>query len=314
MPHNGIGWSEDNTTVFNLLLSVLQTSSFVTSLKGHQTKQDGRKAWKNLKLHNLGKSVWDKRVEVAETKVLHRIFDGKNQRFTIQSHCNLHREAHHEFIRANEAIGFQIPTPRTRVTRLLNSVQSPHQSLVSAKVAIENDPTKREDFEEASDFLCRFGPKKTNTPGGLHRVASVASDYQVASTVSEMKSELGNLNHVSVDVRYYKPDEWKKLTSDQRKKCILTRQIQNADRKGKFTHKRDLNNKLQQGSEKQTNRWRKKIEKQGRIISALKAELKQDSEDSKENDKDGPIKKKVRFNEGITQRNRSRQSNDMMDE
>ena len=255
--------------------------------------------------------MWDKRVEIAEAKVLHRVFDGKNQRFTIQTHCNLHREAHHEFIRANEAIGFQITTPRTRVTRLLNSIQSPYQSLVSAKVAIENDITKREDFEEASDFLCSFGPKKSTNPGGLHRVASVTSDYQVSSTLSEMKNELGTLSHVNVDVRYYKPEEWKKLTADQRKKCILTRQIENADRRTKFKRKFDHNGRSRpQENDRLNNRWRKKIEKQGRIISALKAELKQDPDDNTGENKDGPSKKKIKFNEGITQRGSTQRGKD----
>ena len=131
LPHDGVGWEEDNAAVFDILLSALQTSSFVTSLKGYQSTQDGRQAWKNLKLHNLGKSVWDKRVKAAEVKVLHRIFDGKNHRFSLQSHCNSHREAHQEMIRASEETDYQVPDERTRVTRLLESIQTPYSLLQS---------------------------------------------------------------------------------------------------------------------------------------------------------------------------------------
>ena len=84
-------------------------------------------------------------------------------------------------------------------------------------MTVENDIQKRGNFELAADFLCRFAPKRKDNPGGL---------YKIATTVTEMKTELDGLDNVEVDVRYYKPDEWSKLTNDQRKKCILTRQIQ----------------------------------------------------------------------------------------
>ena len=83
MPHDGIGYEEDNAEVFSLLLSVLQTSSYVTRLKGYQTTRNGREAWKNLKLHNLGESVWDKRTGIAEEKVFKKIVDGRNHQYSL---------------------------------------------------------------------------------------------------------------------------------------------------------------------------------------------------------------------------------------
>ena len=77
MPQYDIGWTEDNAIVFSILLSVLQTSSYLTSLKGYQKSGNGSEAWKNLILHNLGNSVWDNRTTAAENKVLKKIFDGK---------------------------------------------------------------------------------------------------------------------------------------------------------------------------------------------------------------------------------------------
>ena len=313
LPHSGVGWDEDNAAVFDILLSALQTSSFVTSLKGFQSSQDGRGAWKNLRLHNLGKSVWDKRVEIAEGKVLHRVFDGKNHRFSLQSHCNSHREAHQEMIRAAEESDYQVPDERTRVTRLLKSIQTPHYYLQSAKVTVENDAKKRENFELAADFLCRFAPKRKDNPGGLYRVASINTDgdtHKISSTASEMRSELAQLDNIDVEIRFYKPDEWRKLSNDQRKKCILTRKLQNAGRNdlpGGKRGKRSFNN-FNENSQ-QTNKWRKKIEKQGRIISALKAEIKSDSSKDREDNQDNDKKnnKRVKFNAGVTQRTHSNQ-------
>ena len=194
MPQSGVGWKEDNAQVFNLLHSVFQTRSFVTSLKGFQTARNGREAWKNLKLHNLGDSTWDKRVEKAETMVLHKTYDGKNHRYMLTTHCNHHREDHQEMICATEATTYQIPDERTRVTRLLKSIQTQHSQLQSAKVTIENDAAKRNNFEETVDFLCKFAPKRDSSTGGMHRISALTTD---------MQSDLKDLDNVQVDVRYY---------------------------------------------------------------------------------------------------------------
>ena len=63
-------------------------------------------------------------------------------------------------VRANEAVGFQVPDARTRVTRLLDSIQTSYIPLQTAKVTIENDVPKRGNFELAADFLCLFAPKR----------------------------------------------------------------------------------------------------------------------------------------------------------
>ena len=44
MSHAGVGWQEDNAQNISLLLSAVQTSSFVTSLKGYQSTRNGREA------------------------------------------------------------------------------------------------------------------------------------------------------------------------------------------------------------------------------------------------------------------------------
>ena len=296
MPHDGIGWDEDNAEVFSLLLSVLQTSSYLTSLKGYQKTGNGREAWKNLVLHNLGNSVWDNRTTAAEDKVLNKIFDGRNHRYSLLTHCNHHRDAHQEMVRANEAVGFQIPDARTRVTRLLKSIQTSHTPLQSAKVTIENDPLKRGDFEEAVDFLCKFKPPtKSSNHGGLHRISS---------TTTDMKNDLDKLKDVNVDIRFYKPDEWRNLTNDQRKKCILTRRLQNKE--GGDYGSGNGGGKRKFSFDKQTKRWKKKIEKQGRIIASLKAEKKETPSNSNtsndgNNDSSEP---KVQFNKGVAQRSK----------
>ena len=185
-----------------------------------------------------------------------KVFDGRNHRYSLLTHCNHHRDAHQEMVRANEAVGFQIPDARTRVTRLLTFIQTQYKPLQSAKVTIENDPNKRDNFEETVNFLCKFAPKKSNTPAGLHRISTMKTDPQ---------GELDKLKDVEVEVRFYKPEEWRKLTPDQQKKCILTRRLQTGGGRREGGKRKSLS------FDQQSKRWKKKIEKQGRTIAALKA-------------------------------------------
>ena len=109
-------------------------------------------------LHNLGNSKWEKVVEVAETYVNNRSWDGKNARFSIKSHLSKHREAHNDFIRASQHINYALPNETTRVQRLLRSIQCKDGTILSAKTTILADPIKKNDFEQAADFLLLVAP------------------------------------------------------------------------------------------------------------------------------------------------------------
>ena len=128
--------------------------------------------------------------------------------------------------------------------------------------------------------------QRNHGPGGLHRISSIQL---------EMKSDLDSLKDFEVDIRFNKPYEWKYLSNDQRQKCILTRRLQNAN-------SGSGGGKKWKGSHNQTNEWRRKIEEQGRIISALKTEKKESEQESEKpvSGNDTSVNK-VTFNKGVTQ-------------
>ena len=153
-------------------------------------------------------------------------------------------------VRANEAVGFQVPDARTRVTRLLDSIQTSYIPLQTAKVTIENDSAKRNVFEQAVDFLCKFTPpRKLSGSRGLHRISS---------TSTEMKSDLDQLKNVKVDIRFYTPDEWRNLSHEQRRKCILTRRLQNKENGDAGKRKASF--------DKQAKRWKKRLKSRVKLF------------------------------------------------
>ena len=116
-----------------------------------------------------------------------------------------------------------------------------------------------------------------------------------------MQSELDTLKDAEVDVRFYKPDEWRNLSSIQRKKCILTRRLWNGQQGGSGSDgSGNDNGKRKFPTNKQTKSWKKKIERQGRIISALKAKKKESETVTADNNND-TSEGTVKFNKGVTQ-------------
>lgn len=41
LPHNGIGWEDDNAAVYEILFEMVKDSPMATSLKRHQANRDG---------------------------------------------------------------------------------------------------------------------------------------------------------------------------------------------------------------------------------------------------------------------------------
>jgi len=65
-PHSGVGWEEDNATVFGIIQEMVKDVPTASSLKGHQRKRDGRGAYLSLVKHILGAAQCDKVILRAE--------------------------------------------------------------------------------------------------------------------------------------------------------------------------------------------------------------------------------------------------------
>ena len=155
-PHTGAAYAEDNATVYHILQDMVAGTSFESSLKGFQWARDGRAAYQALLLHNLGSSKWDKIIKDAETYCLRHEWNRRNQRFTLKNHMNKHHEAYNKMVWANQHVQYELPNEHTQVGRLLKSITSKDPAIVSAIIHIEGNPSRRDNFEQAADFLLLF--------------------------------------------------------------------------------------------------------------------------------------------------------------
>ena len=202
-PHAGPSYEDDNATVYRLIQDAIKSTSHVSSISRHQRTRDGRGAFFDLQLHNMGNSKWDKVVESAEVMVNQKVWNGKNVRYPLKFHITKHREAHNDFQRAAQNITYVPPDETTRVRRLLNSIQCSDSTIISAKTTILADPAKRGDFEQASDFLLLAAPapKQSN------------NQQRVSALKRKQQHDVGE---TGVENRYYTTSAYKQLTSEQK--------------------------------------------------------------------------------------------------
>lgn len=293
-PHDGVGWDEDNASVFAIIQEMVRDVSMASSLKGHQRARNGRAAYLSLVQHNLGSSQWDKVLLKAEEVQNVRVWNGRNGRFTLKRHVDMHRDAYNDMVRANEHVAYQVPNERTRVSRLLRSVQAGHlASIAAAKTTIEATIAMRDDFEQAADFLILNAPANKNS-GNTQRISAVSHD----------DDDDVDLSNVKVDDRFYTPKEYNDLSSDQKHKLKLLREKRGGKSKG---NKRKGKGSGKGNNEKgQYKKKFKKMQKENKTmqqrIAALETQLNSNEDtSSSEDDNDGDTNtqksKKVRFNQ-----------------
>ena len=205
-PHSGIAFKEDNAKVFQIIQDMIAGTSYESSIKSHQRARSGREAYLALLKHNLGSSKWDKILEDAESYVMKREWNGRNQRFTLRAHIGKHREAHNEMMRASQHVDYELPNEHTRVGRLIKSITSKEPAIVSAITHIQGSTTQREDFETAAEFLLLTAPSPSSS-SGTHRISAVGKGAKGGKRGPE----------TGVELRYYTKKEYSGLSAAEKK-------------------------------------------------------------------------------------------------
>lgn len=129
----------------------------MASITRYQRSRNGRQAYLDLVTHNMGSAKWET-VEAAESVLTMRVWNGKNSRYLIWIHIACHCEAYNDLVQASHQITYAPPNETSRVQYLLLSIQSTDPTICLAKTTIQADAAKKDDFEEASDFIMVVAP------------------------------------------------------------------------------------------------------------------------------------------------------------
>jgi len=231
--HTAAAYSKDNASVLNILVHVLKGTSFEVSIEPFKRNRDGRGAFLALTEHNLGSDRWEIVLEKADQLVFSMVWNGRSNHYPIKLHLAKHREAQNDMIRASHHIAYEVPNEGTRVRKLLHSLQCSNLRIISAKTAILADGAgKKNDFEAVLNFLLIAASPTRHDPDSrrVFGVQNEGGDFKATTN----KGETG------VELRFYKPSEYGKLSGSQKSELYQWR----SEQKGKKpTHKFGTPNK-----------------------------------------------------------------------
>ncbi|MFN7880706.1 MAG: hypothetical protein ACK5P1_11940, partial [Sphingobacteriia bacterium] len=112
-----------------------------------------------------------------------------------------------------KGVPYQLPTEYTRVTHLLNAIETSDAGLQAAmaNVKADNDPIdgKRHNFEATVAFITPFDPVAIRPKRSAAAISAAETDV----TVSSMKTGIGK---TGVHLRFHSHSEYKTLTAAQK--------------------------------------------------------------------------------------------------
>ena len=192
-PHHGPMFIQDNREVYCILDELTCKGPGETIVRKYRVSTNGRAAFLELHAHFSGGSYKTIKVKQANDVVKGVKFNGHNQNFSFETFRRMFADAYRDLEEANQGVPQQ-----TQVLNFLDAITMPE--LQTAVTAVHSNDEYLVNFEKASSFLAGIAVRMTNRKG-LNTSRNVAS----------------------VDTRSRSPDEWKKLSKDERDKIIKAR-------------------------------------------------------------------------------------------
>jgi hypothetical protein len=218
----------DNAKVFELLNDAIGSHKNVkTWIKSFTRTRDGRGAWIAFKAHYRGSNEIEA-IEAAAEKALETgHYTGEKPRYNFETHVSKHLKAHLDI---EKATGTAMPE-NTKVRKLLYSIHCATMNVPIATIRAQDN--LRNSFDESINYLRAF--ILSSGHGEDRNVSGVTADKGKSGNNSGGKRKHGskgksgnNSGGTKPLDRYYKPDEWWKLSEKVRAEIIALRKGRNA--------------------------------------------------------------------------------------
>ena len=215
--HDHTKYKDDNQKLYSFLEEATRSTQYASSIRPFSRAKNGREAYLALKRQYAGRDKWQAEIKKQENFIHTRVWKGTSN-FTLESFITQHRAAHVSLERCAQSVPHQIPNERTRVIHLLDAIQCGDAALQAAIAHIKSqadDPAGLgSNFEEAAAYLLQFCPvskkRKAQPMERTYNVSSVGISHDDGK-----KRTKPNKGETGVELRYYKPKEYRKLSADQ---------------------------------------------------------------------------------------------------
>lgn len=183
----------------------------------------GHEAYNAIVTQGMGEDKWNSEVKKHE-KVLHTTIWKGTGNMKLEQFIAMNRNAYNGLVIAVDHITYQVLEGHTRVTYLLENIQTSDADLAAAKSAVIQDkaPTgKRNDFEKAAVVLQEACPVAKKLSGRRAAAADISDTTADISAATGLKSGRGK---TGVHFCWHTKNEYKKLSKPQREELAAWRE------------------------------------------------------------------------------------------
>lgn len=250
---------EDSKKVLQYLDEALAGSMYAHAISKFRRANNGRDAFLAVKSQHGGSDKWKLAKEKAFSDMRNSTWNGTGT-VTISSFINKHRSAFDDLERCAVYLpAVEVPSERARVDYLLkgaadcNDVQ--FKSMVATIQSQEDDENGAyASFEKTASLLLKVCPV---TRSNTRKKVRISNPEVSSAEISSLNKTIKKGPKTGVDVRYYKPGEWKKLSKAEKK------ELRECKRKN---YEMQQGEQGKDGDSKQLHKKVKKI-----VVDALKA-------------------------------------------
>ena len=219
LSHDDPLFADDDAMVFDHLEAGVRGTKFAHSIEQFKRDKRGREAFLALQSQYAGIAMWDSEVTANNDFLLNRKWTGTTS-FTLERYLNQHRAAYVSLTRCAEHVSVQLPDERTRVGFIVSNIESTDSDVKATIAAIKVDDTPgglRRDFERAVALLLPTCPVKRKRSGKRKsaEISEISAQIDEGAEIASMKVSRGPVT--GIELRYYKPEEYAKLSKAQKK-------------------------------------------------------------------------------------------------
>ena len=252
-------FKSDNATVYGAIEEATRGSVYVTTIKPFARRKDGRGAWLALLTSHVGTDKWEKIQKDNSAWLISAKWNGK--KYSLDSFISQHRGKFQQLVEASHHVKFQLPNQHTRVGYLIDGIENSDAALQAAIANVrQNTNGMRDDFEKAAAVLLPVDPFEKNSAN------KKTVNFQISALGKA--NQFGRGENTGVDLRWYKPGEYAKLTpaekielnawqrSEEGKKSVAT------EKKAFHTSKKRSQENDDASTSKKKSKMQKKVAKQ----------------------------------------------------
>lgn len=197
----------DREMVWDKLSSLLRGNDCFSYMRSGQKNTDGRMAFLGLKDHYLGPNNVDNMAASAERILATTAYHGETRRWTFEKYVKLHVDQHHilEGLKEHGHAGIDV---RSKVRHLMDGIKT--SAFESVKCHIMANALLRKDFDGCVNLYKDYIQQREARTPNRERDANI-SGIKTYSNTDNVKADM------SIEDRYYDEQEYRELTSSQKK-------------------------------------------------------------------------------------------------